>query len=218
MDWPDSRQSEFDGFDENTPWNSSWQPRDQYDLNDRLLTEAHDDKTAANADRLTRYEYGPGADFTSDPQSAFGGDPTTQTKKSVWDNLTGTCSESEITTDSYNLQSRMALTDVDLDGDSIIDRCEECECDDSGIRVTKTERVDSDDVGTVDTTKRPRAGKVEKINPRCNTTDTTDGYGGCSLQEGHRQGGRVRREAPHGGFEQGGGRNGCPVDWCAVTS
>lgn len=81
----------------------------EYDLNDRLLTEAFDDRTAANADRFTRYEYGPGADFTTDPDNPFGGDHTTQTKKSVWNNLTGSGNPAEATEYGFNLQGRHGL-------------------------------------------------------------------------------------------------------------
>ncbi len=125
-----------------------------YDLNDRLLTEAFDDKTAANADRFTRYEYGPDADFTTDPDNPFGGDHTTQTKKSVWNNGTGSGNPVEVTDYGYNLQGRMNSAAVDLDADGIVDRREEYEYDDTGIRVAKTELVDSNDDGTVDTTTR----------------------------------------------------------------
>ncbi len=52
----------------------------------------------------------------------------------------------ELTAYTYNLQDRMDSADVD--------RREEYEYIDSGIRVAKTEKVDTDDDGTFDTSTR----------------------------------------------------------------
>ncbi len=112
-----------------------------YDANDRLLTETKDADGTAD-DSHTVYKYGDTNEKTQ------------QTKKSVWPNLTGTGDESAITDYTYNLQGRMDSADVDLDADGYVDRREEYEYDDSGIRVAKTEKIDSDDDGTVDTTIR----------------------------------------------------------------
>ena len=48
----------------------------------------------------------------------------------------------------------MDSADVDSDGDGYVNNREEYEYDDSGIRVAKTEKVDTDDDGTFDTTTR----------------------------------------------------------------
>ncbi|MGI6419533.1 MAG: hypothetical protein ACOX1P_28165 [Thermoguttaceae bacterium] len=84
----------------------------------------------------------------------FGGDHTTQTKKSVWNNLTGSGNPAEATEYGFNFRGRMGSASVDLDADGLVDRREEYEYDDPGIRVAKTEIVDSNDDGTVDITTR----------------------------------------------------------------
>ena len=55
---------------------------------------------------------------------------------------------------TYNLQGRMDSVDVDSDADGNVNNREEYEYDDSGIRVAKTEKADTDDDGTFDTTTR----------------------------------------------------------------
>ncbi len=65
---------------------------------------------------------------------------------------------------TYNLQGRMASVDVDSDANGHIDSREQYEYDDSGTRVAKTEKEDSDDDGTFDTTTRTDY-HVDKRNP-----------------------------------------------------
>ncbi len=105
-----------------------------YDANDRLLTEAADDLTAANVDRFTRYQYGPGA--TSSP--LFGGNGTQQTVKTVTEGLVPGGALKEHAAYAYNLQGRMAQAVVDSDGNGTTDSTSQYQYADDGTRVAQT--------------------------------------------------------------------------------
>ncbi len=94
-----------------------------YDDNDRLLTEATVDNTAA-AKKTTTYEYG-----------GVGNPGTEQTKKVETNHTTGVTK----TTDStYNLQGRLSRVEIDDTSDGTPDTTIDYEYSDSGIRVSQT--------------------------------------------------------------------------------
>ncbi len=121
-----------------------------YDANDRLLTETKDDLTAANEDRFTEYAY----------------DHTQQTGKTVYEGLDDTGTKLSETTNTYNRQGRLAKVEIDSDGNGDLERREEYEYDDRGIRTAKTETVDTDSDGDLaDETPQRTEYLVDHHNP-----------------------------------------------------
>ncbi len=106
-----------------------------FDANDRLLTETKDVAGGTADDRLTEYEYG-----DSDEK-------TQQTKKTVKLYTDGSGGTLEVADYTYNLQGRMSKAEIDSDADSNIDTTSEYTYNDSGIRVSVTEKIDGNDDG-----------------------------------------------------------------------
>ncbi|MGD9723617.1 MAG: putative Ig domain-containing protein [Pirellulales bacterium] len=106
-----------------------------YDDNDRLLSEALNSDGDPQIERTTTYEYG----GPTNPG-------TEQTRKTVSGDVSG------VTTQTYNLQGRLATLASDADADGHVESRFTYRYNDAGIRVYQKQETDADDDGTIDDT------------------------------------------------------------------